>query len=63
LFTSCASKEKKDHTITLSGAFALYPLVIKWSEEYQKQNPNLRFNILEEEQGKEWLMRWQLRLI
>ncbi len=45
LFSSCASKAKKDNTITISGAFALYPLVIKWSEEYKKENPDVRFNI------------------
>jgi phosphate transport system substrate-binding protein len=32
-------------TITISGAFALYPLVIKWSEEFQKVHPNVRFDI------------------
>lgn len=45
LFSACASKEKKAQTITMTGAFALYPLAVKWSEEYQKQNPNVRFNI------------------
>lgn len=45
LFTGCASNKKKESTISLSGAFALYPLVVKWSEEYQKVNPDIRFNI------------------
>ncbi|MCF8373733.1 MAG: substrate-binding domain-containing protein [Bacteroidales bacterium] len=45
LFSSCASEKQKEQTITLSGAFALYPLVIKWSEEYQKEHPDVRFNI------------------
>lgn len=45
LFTSCASQKKKDQTISLSGAFALYPLAIKWSEEYKKLHPEIRFNI------------------
>ncbi|MBW6491512.1 MAG: substrate-binding domain-containing protein [Lentimicrobium sp.] len=45
LFTSCASQKKKDQTISLSGAFALYPLAVKWSEEYKKVNPEVRFNI------------------
>jgi phosphate transport system substrate-binding protein len=45
VLASCASKAKRENTITLSGAFALYPLVIKWSEEYKKENPDVRFNI------------------
>ena len=45
ILSSCASKAKKERTITLSGAFALYPLVIKWTEEYKKVNPEVRFNI------------------
>lgn len=31
--------------ITLSGAFALYPLVVLWSEEFKEIHPNVRFNI------------------
>jgi phosphate transport system substrate-binding protein len=45
LLAACTSTKKKEQTISLSGAFALYPLVIKWSEEYQKENPGVRFNI------------------
>lgn len=45
LCSACASQKKKDQTISLSGAFALYPLVVKWTEEYQKLNPEVRFNI------------------
>jgi phosphate transport system substrate-binding protein len=45
LLSSCASSKRKEQTITLSGAFALYPLVVKWSEEYKKEHPNVRFNI------------------
>jgi len=45
LLSSCVSKKKKEQTLTLSGAFALYPLAIKWSEEYQKEHPEIRFNI------------------
>lgn len=43
--TSCMSDKKEDKTITISGAFALYPLVVKWSEEYKKINPDVTFNI------------------
>ncbi|WP_297094043.1 substrate-binding domain-containing protein [uncultured Draconibacterium sp.] len=45
LFTACTSTKNKEQTISLSGAFALYPLVVKWSEEYQKEHPDVRFNI------------------
>ncbi|GET29083.1 PstS family phosphate ABC transporter substrate-binding protein [Prolixibacter sp. SD074] len=45
LLSACSSSKKKEQTISLSGAFALYPLAIKWSEEYKKENPDIRFNI------------------
>lgn len=45
LFSACSSSKKKEETLSLSGAFALYPLAIKWSEEYQKEHPDVRFNI------------------
>ena len=45
IISSCTSEKKKERTISLSGAFALYPLAVKWSEEYQKIHPELRFNI------------------
>lgn len=32
-------------TISISGAFALFPIVTVWAEEYQKINPNVRFDI------------------
>src|SRR5512143_3247810 len=32
-------------TITASGAFALYPLMVKWGEEYQKLHPGVQFDI------------------
>ena len=31
--------------ITVSGAWALYPIMIRWSEEYQKLYPNIMFDI------------------
>ncbi len=45
MIVSCASRERKESTISLSGAFALYPLAVKWAEEYGKQHPEVRFNI------------------
>ncbi|MGQ9680986.1 MAG: PstS family phosphate ABC transporter substrate-binding protein [Anaerolineae bacterium] len=32
-------------TITVSGAFALYPLVVRWAEEYQQLNPDVRIDV------------------
>ena len=31
--------------ITISGAFALYPLTVKWAEEFHKIHPRVTFNI------------------
>jgi phosphate transport system substrate-binding protein len=45
IFTSCVSSKRKENTINISGAFALYPLVVRWAEEYQKEYPAVRFNI------------------
>lgn len=47
--SSCGSKTSKkgglQGEITLSGAFALYPLVVKWAEEFKKINPDVRIDI------------------
>jgi len=43
--SGCVSDEKKANTLTLSGAFALYPMAVKWSEMYKKTNEQVRFNI------------------
>ncbi|MCX6182276.1 MAG: extracellular solute-binding protein [Bacteroidetes bacterium] len=32
-------------TINASGAFALYPIMVKWSEEFKKLHPNVKFNV------------------
>ena len=45
LMSSCVSKKQKEKTLNFSGAFALYPLAIKWSEEYKKEHDEVRFNI------------------
>ncbi|MBN1116465.1 MAG: substrate-binding domain-containing protein [Bacteroidales bacterium] len=42
---SCVTKQEKEQTISISGAFALYPLVVKWSEAYKETHPEIRFNI------------------
>ncbi|MFE7088255.1 PstS family phosphate ABC transporter substrate-binding protein [Sphingobacterium spiritivorum] len=50
---SCAPKVKDGYSeergyegnISISGAFALYPLAVIWSEDFKKIHPNVRFNI------------------
>jgi phosphate transport system substrate-binding protein len=39
------AEQKLAGTITISGAFALYPMVVKWSEEFRKLYPDVRFDI------------------
>ncbi len=31
-------------TITISGAFALYPMMVRWGEEFEKLYPNVKFD-------------------
>lgn len=53
LGTACAPKVKEGYdevhgytgNISISGAFALYPIVVLWSEDFKKIHPNVRFNI------------------
>ena len=47
---SCGGKKEKsgdgiEGTINISGAFALYPITVKWSEEFKKKHPDVKFNI------------------
>jgi phosphate transport system substrate-binding protein len=39
-------------TITVSGAWALYPMVVRWAEEFQKLNPAVRVDIAAGGAGK-----------
>ena len=48
LLGSCGGKgkdSKSNTTITISGAFALYPMVVTWSEEYHKLHPDVQFDV------------------
>ncbi|MBN1658537.1 MAG: substrate-binding domain-containing protein [Anaerolineae bacterium] len=36
---------KLEGTVTISGAWALYPLMVRWGEEFQKLNPGVQFDI------------------
>ncbi len=38
-------KEELKGTVTISGAWALYPMVVKWAEEFQKIHPGVKFDI------------------
>ena len=50
---SCKGKGVEDRydgdelkgNISISGAFALYPLAVKWSEEFQKMHPGVRIDL------------------
>jgi phosphate transport system substrate-binding protein len=42
---SAAGRMEKKGTIRVSGAWALYPMMVKWAEEYQKLNPGLRVDV------------------
>src|SRR5512143_2229047 len=50
LAAGCGKDKKKDNassktTITISGAFALYPMVQVWTDEYHKLHPDVQFDI------------------
>jgi phosphate transport system substrate-binding protein len=54
IVTTLSSFKKKDTkpaaddlkgTINISGAFALYPITVKWAQEFKKEHPNVVFNI------------------
>jgi phosphate transport system substrate-binding protein len=40
-----AGKDELSGTVTVSGAFALYPMAVKWAEEFQKLHPKVRIDI------------------
>ncbi|MBK7213411.1 MAG: PstS family phosphate ABC transporter substrate-binding protein [Bacteroidales bacterium] len=42
--TSCKQQNNKE-TISVSGAFALYPLTVKWAEEYKKLHPEITIDV------------------
>lgn len=39
------SQSELSGTIQLSGAFALYPMAVKWAEEFKKLHPNVKIDI------------------
>lgn len=40
-----ATEGELSGTITISGAFALYPMMTRWAEEFQKLHPDVQFDI------------------
>jgi phosphate transport system substrate-binding protein len=54
--TSCNNKADSEKdvegTITVSGAWALYPMVVKWGEEFQKIHPKAKLDIAAGGAGK-----------
>ena len=45
-------KEELKGIITMSGAWALYPMAVKWAEEFQKIHPHIRIDIAAGGAGK-----------
>lgn len=54
IFISCSNREDKSvikadgtikGTISISGAFALYPMAVLWAEEFKKIHPDVRIDI------------------
>jgi phosphate transport system substrate-binding protein len=46
LFAPCISAQNKlSGQISISGAFALYPMTVKWAEEFRKIHPGVRIDI------------------
>jgi phosphate transport system substrate-binding protein len=42
---SCLAATNLSGTVSMSGAWALYPMAVRWGEEFTKLNPGVRFDI------------------
>jgi phosphate transport system substrate-binding protein len=42
---SAQSATELEGTITISGAFAIYPMMVRWTEEFQAIYPDVRFDV------------------
>ena len=49
---SHTGKKTSENTIAMSGAWALYPMAVRWAEEYQKIHPEVRFDVTAGGAGK-----------
>lgn len=45
LMSSCGNSGKKENRVSISGAFALYPMTVKWSEMYRESHPDVKISI------------------
>ncbi len=45
-------ESESEGTITMSGAWALYPMAVKWAEEFQKLHPRVRIDVAAGGAGK-----------
>jgi len=52
LFSAGARAEELKGEISLSGAWALYPMVVKWAEEFKKLHPGVKIDIAAGGAGK-----------
>lgn len=43
--SAASSSSGEQETISISGAFALFPMVTVWADEYKKEHPNVQFDI------------------
>jgi phosphate transport system substrate-binding protein len=44
-YTSAGSPDKLKGQVSISGAFALYPLAVRWAEEFRKVHPHVKIDI------------------
>lgn len=52
VFAQTKTSKELTGTISLSGAFALYPLAIKWAEEFKKLHPKVKIDLSASGAGK-----------
>jgi phosphate transport system substrate-binding protein len=45
IFSTCFYSCKGKKTVTISGAFALHPMVIKWAKEYEMLHPEVKIDV------------------
>lgn len=50
--SGCSKSRSPENTISLSGAFALYPMAVKWGDEYKKTDSSVSIDITAGGAGK-----------
>jgi phosphate transport system substrate-binding protein len=43
--TQTSNREQSEDELSISGAWAIYPLVVRWAEEYQRLYPDVRIDV------------------